>query len=145
MPTNLGNPVPRKTERDLPGLVQPEAQIWNRWRHNLPSGVINVYANVRIGRGRVGLGSFTEDETRLWLLDTQKRIDVILEFYDKMWIVELRRVAGAGALGRLMMYKLLYLDDPVLEKRIDLVLVSDSEDREVKRTATMIGIKYIVV
>ncbi|MGR3319644.1 MAG: hypothetical protein ACUZ8O_14345 [Candidatus Anammoxibacter sp.] len=145
MVTSLGDPIPRASERQLRGLVEPEASIWTRWRFSLPAGVIRIYANVRVGKGRVAEGNFTEDDRKMWLSLTQKRIDVLLEFSDKVWIVELRRVASSGALGRLMMYKQLYEEDPVLSKPVTLALVTDFKDEDVENIAFTLGVKYIVV
>lgn len=144
MPTSLGVPIPFASERQLRGLVEPEASIWTRWRFSLPVGVIRIYANVRVGKGRHAEGEFTEDERKMWLAVTQKRIDVLLEFQDRIWIVELRRIASSGALGRLLMYKLLYEEDPVIPKPVTLALVTDFKDDDVLETTKVLGIKYIV-
>lgn len=144
MPTTLGDQIPFASERQLRGLVEPEASIWTRWRFNLPVGVIRIYANVRVGKGRFAEGEFTENEKLMWLQLTQKRIDLLLEFTDKIWIVELRRIASSGALGRLLMYKRLYAEDPVIPKPVTLALVTDAKDDDVEDTAYILGINYIV-
>lgn len=144
MPTSFGEPIPYASERQLRGLVEPEASIWTRWRFSLPVGVIRIFANVRVGKGRFAEGSFTENERDMWLKVTQKRIDVFLEFQDKVWIVELRRVASSGAIGRLLMYKQLYEEDPIANKPVTLALVTDARDEDVQAIAFTLGIKYII-
>jgi len=126
-------------------MAGEDYELWKRWKPNAIKDAIALYYDVGVG----GITDVPEDTTpemaRMWLYNTQKRIDVLIETEKEWKIVELRARASSAALGRIMMYKKLWNDDPPDKRPIKLIIVSDTRDPDVLSTAELMGIEFITV
>lgn len=144
MSTFLGDVFPPIIGRRPPRVSEPETSIYQRWSKNLPAGVVRSYFDVGLGDGNPAPVGTAKNIRRMWLRNTQKRADVVLEFLDKVAIVELRSIAQSNAIGRLQLYKMLYLRDPVIGTNVEIWLVTDLFIQEVDDLAKLVGVKYII-
>lgn len=151
-----------RPDRMAPG----DYDIWLRWWPSVREGTLSLLFDVGVGSG-LPLDPLTpagallaapfdfRDLQRspkgsdgrlafMHLRNTQKRIDVIVEREDVLWIVELRFAAQASAIGRLKMYADLWARDPIIDKSVVLYLVTDRADPDVKDVAENMGMVYIV-
>ena len=145
MPTQLGtryDPIPLLRP---PGLSFFDTRIWNVALDRLRPGLLGVYYNVRVGHGRKPSPDMTDEQKKIWWQLTTKRIDALLEYRDAVWIAEIRRRAQSSAIGRLLTYKTLYDDDNPLNKRVNLMLITDDLDEDVQSLARQLHIGYINV
>lgn len=126
-------------------MSEEDYAIWQRWWPNVSRETLAVYFDVGVGQGRAPVSGGSPGEIFMWLRNNQKRIDVIIERLREVWIVELRFAAQSSAIGRLKMYELLWDQEAPIGKQTQLVLVTDSEDPDVRQTAKSLGITYIVV
>jgi hypothetical protein len=145
VPTFLGDTFPSVFRGRPPRLAEPESSIYTRFSLKIPSDVVASFFDVGLGPGKPAPLGTEENLLRMWLRNTQKRADVVLQFRDKVAIIELRTVAQSSAVGRLLLYKMLYLQDPVLGSNVELWLVTDLQDDEVEVLSNSQNIKYIVV
>lgn len=126
-------------------LAREELEIWERWWPLVREGTINLWFDVGLGPGKPVPKGVSAEMAFMWLRNTQKRADVILEKEDSVWIVEIRFAAQSSALGRLRTYKRLWDLDPLVRKPVRLLLVTNFLDEDVKGTADELGIDYQVV
>lgn len=144
MSTQLG---PRFDNRfaGTPARMSPEdLEIWRRWWPTVRDAVDEVYFDVGLGRGAPPPPLAPEPYKRMWKRNTQLRADVVMVREGKVAIAEIRYAASSNAVGRLLSYKQLYLDDPVLGRDVEMLLITNVRDENVARIAEAVGIQYIV-
>lgn len=145
MPTTLG-PAFEPSYAGLPTHISSEDySLWLRYRTRIRPEARRLYFDVRLGGdaalaagNAVGFGNF-------WYSVNAKRADVVIDYGDRVRIVELRNNAQANAVGRLLTYKLLWLQDPKLQGSPELELVSNTTDPDVAAACAAYGITYTTV
>ena len=143
MPTTLGNPYPQKWEGTPPHMSGEDLDLWHKYRVTAIQKAINIYFDVGLG-GQTEVPAGTSPEMAfMWLRNTQKRIDVLIQQETKWIIIELRARAQASAVGRLLQYFDLWKEDPPDKKTVELCLVTDTTDRDTKKLAEKLGIVFI--
>lgn len=135
LPTWNGYP-PRMSDEDY--------RIWQRWYPTIRHQVLRMWFDVGLGAGKPIPEGTTADLAFMWTRNTQKRADVIIEVAEQIWLVEIRFAAQPNAIGRLLLYLDLLEDDNPWTKPLRAILVTDQEDPEVRRSAEIRGIQYIV-
>ncbi len=145
MPTLLGTKWP-PTFDGRPTRISPEdREIWRRYWPTIQEGTLALYFDVGVGAGRPIPEDATENEAFMWLRNNQKRIDIIAERQNEVWMIELRFAAQSSAIGRLLTYRLLWSKDDPIQKPVKLYLVTNSLDTEIKEAAEISNITYLVV
>lgn len=145
MPTTLGEQYPRTWEGYPPHISQDDLDIWKRYRLFIPADTIWLYFDVGLG-GQTEVPEDTPEEMRrMWLRNTQKRIDVLAESVDTWYIIELRHYATASAAGRLLQYQDMWKKTPPDNKNVKLILVSDRLDNDLMALCGSLDIEYKVV
>lgn len=147
MSTILGDPHPLLSARRPTAMADEDWEIYKAWWPSVLDEVLQEWCNVRVGSG----APVTETPGDLpslhegWVKNTQKRIDVVALTKSEVWIIELRHAASANAIGRLLMYRDLWAEDPIWVLPVKLYLVTNWEDQDVRRLAETLGIRYVVV
>jgi len=145
MPTTLGTPFKRTWEGTPPHMSTDDQVLWNKYKTDALKNAVNIYFDVGLG-GQTDTPPGTSPEmARMWLRNTQKRIDVLIEEPNKWIILELRPRAQASAIGRLLQYFDLWKDDPPDTKPVELRLVTDTTDQDTKKLAQKLAITFITV
>lgn len=145
MPTTLGTPYSRAWEGVPPHMIAEDLTLWNKYRNTAIQKAKNLYFDVGLGgQTEVPPGTSPEMAT-MWLRNTQKRVDVLVEEENKWVIIELRARAQASAVGRILQYFNLWREDPPDDKIVELRLVTDTEDRDTKNLAERLGITFVVI
>lgn len=122
-----------------------DTTIWRKFRQTDRTPWREFLFDTGIGNGKPVGDDFTAEQKQYWLKETQKRIDVLGITADRQIIIELRNNAQPNALGRLLVYKNLYSQQPLYPLPIDLWLVTNTPDPELKAIAEPMGVRYIVV
>lgn len=119
-------------------------EIWRRWWPTVQRGALNLYFDV--GLGLPDTLPETEDSAQLagWIRNTQKRADAVIERAPEVWLIELRFNAQSSAIGRLLTYQQLLIDDNPFQKTVRPYLITNTFDSEVRRIAEALGITYLV-
>ena len=144
MPTTLGPRFPPNFSGPPPRMSREDFEIWRRWWPSVERGALALYFDV--GLGLPDQLPETDDSKQLagWIRNTQKRADVIIERAEEVWLVELRFNAQSSAIGRLLTYQQLLMDDDPFHKLTGTYLVTNKFDSEVRRIAEAFGIIYTV-
>ncbi len=145
MPTDLGVPFPPDWRGYPPHMSARDLVIWRQWYTTVARDVVHLYFDVGLGPGAVVPPRTEPALARMWVRLNQKRADVLLERVSDVVILELRASASASAVGRLLLYRRLYLQDAVLGADLKLWLVTDRIDDETRAVAEESGIQVWVV
>ena len=126
-------------------MSKEDFKIWQRWRPFALRNAIAVYYDVGLGDGKPVPQSVSPNLRKMWLKVNQKRADIIIEYHNKILLVELRFNAQLDTIGRVIGYGLLWEKNPVIKKPINYIIVTNLLDLDVKEAAETIGIDYKIV
>jgi len=82
---------------------------------------------------------------RMWRANTAKRADAIAELAREIWIIEVAQRPGLRAIGQLLTYQHLWLEDPKIDKPVRVVLVAEQFDKDLFAAAANSGILIYAV
>lgn len=145
MPTTLGQRYPVYWGGYPPHMSPEDLVLWKTYRQNIETGAVSLYFDVGLG-GQTDIPPGTSPEMAImWLRNTQKRIDVLIETSQDWIITELRHNATSSAVGRLLQYRELWNEDPPDSKPVRLRLVTDMGDSDLQKLCERVGIEYIKI
>lgn len=146
MPTQLGDPYSVLWRGKYPAMLKEDYPVWEKFLTQNINLFVHLYYNVRLG------GVIPEDPTipdkdkQMYYNNTAKRIDVLAELDDEIWIIEVAATPGLRALGQLTTYVALWYEDPKINKPARGVLVCQSVDEDLKRSIERYGmyVRYAI-
>lgn len=145
MPTQLGPPFAVDFDGIPPHMSTEDHVIWLIYRRTIPLDAQRLYFDVRLGADDKRNAHVDPAIAKMWWEANAKRADVLIEFPERIEIIELRTNALPNAVGRLLTYRMLWNDDPAIAKPMQMTLVTDHEDQDVRRLCTANQIGYTVV
>jgi hypothetical protein len=143
MASILGPAYPPDWQGRPAGMSKEDYAIWTRYQPTARSAFTDLYFNVRLGWGDQPV---QEDDAKLrdaWYDLNAKRADVVATTTNGPWIIELRHMANANAIGRLLQYRQLWMRDPPLPGAVVLVLVTDRHDPDLIDLGRSMAIQVI--
>jgi hypothetical protein len=144
MPTVLG-PKYSVEWRGRPGhMLRVDVPIWYSFLEEHKEKFIALYYDCLLGGPGFTPANYAEKLRDMWKYLGSKRADVIAETKDEIWIIEVTNDVKVKAMGQLMMYKSLWLDDPKSTKPVKIILVCDYEDSTILAAASYYGIRTFV-
>ena len=144
MPTTLGQKYLPTWDGVPPHMSPEDYEIWKRYRPTIIRDAQAIYYDVGIG-GQITVPPGTTPEmAAMWFRNTQKRIDVLLDYGIGWIIVELRFNASSSAIGRLLHYRDLWNADPPDKRPLLLRLVTNRDDPEIRALAQKLDINYVI-
>lgn len=145
MATELGREFLPITIISPPHMAAEDVSLYYRWAPNGLMGALRQFFDVGLGAGpEIPKGTSPAME-RMWVRVNQKRADAIVEYPGKVSIIEFRYDATPNVFGRLITYDMLWKDDPVIAKNIELVVVTNREDPVMQRVADSLNVVLIVL
>lgn len=145
MPTDLGQSFAPTWAGTPPGMSEIDTQLWHRWRSKGLVNALQLFFNVRLGADGPMPKELSKKDIEFWYTYVAKRADAIVEYDDHITIIELRDEANANAVGRLMMYKMLWDRDPKINKPIKLLIVTNRYDADTQTLAEAQGMEIAIV
>lgn len=145
MPTNLGRPFMPVITRIPPHMSPEDIVIYRRWAISGLKNALRQYFDVSLGLIDVPDSTASPEIKAMWVRLNQKRVDAIIEYEDHIKLIEFRHNATPNAIGRVLAYKMLWKDDPVIPKPFKMAIVSNRYDKEVDRLSIAMDIIYEVV
>jgi hypothetical protein len=129
------------TQKRFLHMLPAESQLWSAWLSRYGQGWKNYRYDVHVGEG-ITVGPEYDIMTQgLAKALTQKRIDVVAERGNKVWIFEIKVQAALSALGQLLGYKTLYEKTQKDVREIRLAVVTDQVLPDDRYTFEAHGIK----
>lgn len=145
MPTILKQPFSPDFGGQPPRMSTEDSVIWFSWYPTLNPKPQRLYFDVGLGNGRPFPAGGDESLRSMFLSNSQKRADVVMEFPDRWRIVELRDSAQSNAVGRLALYRELWKLDPPDRRPLELFLVTNNADPDLQLLTNPALITYIVL
>lgn len=145
MPTNLGPKYSIEWEGMPPHMLPRDYPVWLRFLKQYRDEFLWFFYDVFVGGPVLTPEQEKDPMWRMWRANTAKRIDALGEKPDQVWIIEVTTNPGMRALGQLLTYQHLWLEDPKIEKIERLVLVTENIDTDIMAAAGRLGIMVFVV
>jgi len=145
MPTTLGKPFSLDWRGDPPHMLQPDIPVWYRWLDKYKSEILRLWYDSYLGGPILTPEDAKDPYKRMWRATVCKRTDAIAETKDEVWLIEVSAYPGMRALGQLITYQTLWLEDPKINKPERLLLVGESIDQDDTAAYGKMGVLFYVV
>lgn len=125
-------------------LTHADWLLWQQVKAEIIQDATSLYYDVGLGAGGTIPENTPERMARMWTKNTQKRADIIISTPTRWQIVEVRTNAGSGAIGSLLLYEHLFLEEKRDNKPTKKILVTDRDDADLRALARSYDIDYIL-
>ena len=145
MPTELGNVYGLAWRGRPPHMLDLDVPIWYRFLDKYGSAFLALHYDCLLGGPFHTPQQEADPMWRMWRYNTSKRADAIANLSSEVWIIEVSASPGLRAVGQLLVYKSLWLEDPKILKPIQLVLVAAQIDADLAGACSASGIQIYIV
>jgi len=113
-------------------MLPAEVRRWDAFlaQHGMPVGRISY--DVHLGDGAAGDPAWPAWMAAMVRSLSTHRVDVLIERRDEVVIVEVKSIAGMGAVGQLLGYEALWLRDRGTERPVRLLLVCERMEADMR-------------
>ena len=140
MPTELGQKYSITWRGAPPHMLAPDIPVWYRFLETYGDLFVNLYYDCLLGGPTLSPKQAEDPFWRMWRANTAKRADAIAELENEVWIIEVSMRPGLRAVGQLMVYLSLWMEDPVIIKPEKSLLVCEEVDTDLISAAARFGI-----
>lgn len=133
MPTDLGEPFPITWRGDPQQMLPPDVPLWHLFLDHHAWEFERFFYNVRVGGPDISLIEGDLAIAKMWYAATAKRIDVIAEKKNELWIIEVASAPYIRAVGQCVSYPFLWNQDPKIDKPAKMVLLCYHLDADLER------------
>ena len=145
MPTILGPKYPTDWRGKPPHMLAPDIPIWYRFLKEWSGHFVSLYYDCLLGGPAMVEDDNKDPMAHMWRALTSKRADAIAELENEVWLIEVSAYPGMRALGQLLTYHTLWIQDPKIDKPVIMVLVADQVDRDVRLSYRPYGVQLYLV
>ncbi len=145
MPTELGEPFEITWRGHPPQMLPPDVPLWHAYLDKSAGQFLRFYYNVRVGGPDISKLKVDLSLAKMWYASTAKRIDVIGERADEIWIIEVASSPYLRAVGQCLSYKFLWEEDPKIDKPAKAVLLCYFLDSDLQRILKHYGVHIITI
>ena len=145
MPTELGDPFAITWRGDPPQLLPPDKPLWGLFLDKYAAQFERFYYNVRVGGPDISKVKADYAMAKMWYASTAKRIDVLAERTDEIWIIEVASSPYLRAVGQILSYHFLWDLDPKINKPVKDVLLCYNIDSDLRKVLTQYKVQIITI
>jgi hypothetical protein len=135
---------PYKILAKYPHMMPQDVDVWEAYIHKNPNAFGTVEYDLKVGKGAEVDTNAPENMQRDHTILTQKKIDAVGYNTGEVWIIEVKPIANARALGQILTYIKLYKDEHGERDKIEGMIVCYEVEREMdalfKEHGILIGI-----
>lgn len=140
MPTTLGQSFSVDWRGNPPHMLFPDIPVWYSWLEKYGHIIKNLYYDCLLGGPWLPEGYLDDPMTYQWAYNISKRADAIAELENEVWIIEVSTSPGLRAVGQIMSYLSLWVEDPKIMKPEKGILVCTDVDTDLLSSAARYGI-----
>ena len=145
MPTLLGKPYATDWRGVPPHMLETDIPVWYRFLEKWGHIFTNLYYDCLLGGPLLTPEQLKDRYWQMWRANTSKRADAIAELPEEVWVIEVARRPGLRAVGQLMVYINLWIEDPAILKPEKPILVCEEVDTDLIASAARYGIRTHVM
>ena len=127
-----------------PHFLAADTDVWTRYLADPIVPIKEVWYDVHVGGAVQLLPDADEMDRRIAAGVTRKRIDVVAKVGAGFWIIEVKPVAGMVAIGQIIIYTRLFLQEFQVTGEVFPVIIADEVDQDVAPEIDSLGVVVIV-
>ena len=130
----------------MPMKMSPrDLELWIRFQNYYFDKFDRFYFDVLVGEPVIETTYETEAMKAMIEQSSRLRIDAVGERKDEYWLIEFRPNAAPGAIGSILTYKTLWEAEPLDDRIVTPVIVTDNTNRNITKVAAILNIILILV
>lgn len=126
-------------------MLKEDIPVWYRFLEKWGHFFTALYYDVLLG----GIWLTPEQEKDpmwvMWRSNTAKRADAVAVLPNSLWIIEVAKSPGLRAVGQLLVYQSLWIEDPKILIPEELILVCQVVDQDLIAAAARHAIRTYVM
>jgi len=126
-------------------MLEPDIPVWWRFLETWGPQIKTLYYDCLLGGPFLTPEEEKDPLKKSWRYTNSKRPDAIAETKNEVWIIEVAAFPGLRAMGQLITYQALWLEDPKIEKIERPVLVVETLDTDLGAAIAKMGALIFVV
>lgn len=128
-----------------PHMLPAETRRWDLFlaQHGMPEGEVSY--DVHLGEGAPIDPSWPGWMAGMVKTLSTHRVDVVIERPDEVVIVEVKGVAGMGAVGQLVGYEALWMKERGVDRAVRLLLVCERVEADMLSVFDWYGIEVVEI
>ena len=145
MPTEIGPSYSVLWRGKPPHMLAPDIPVWYRFLDEWKDHFINLYYDSLLGGPLLSPEERKDPMKRMWRALICKRTDAIAELKNEVWLIEVADHPEMRAVGQLITYEALWIEDPKIHKPHRKVLVANSIDPDIAAGLGKVGVMLYLV
>ena len=145
MPTILGPEYSTAWRGKPPHMLAPDIPVWYRFLDQYAHNFIKLYYDSLLGGPKLTDDEELDRYNRMWRALVAKRTDAIAELKDQCWLIEVAEHPEMRAVGQLITYQALWLEDPKIDKPPRKILVAHSIDPDIATGLRSVDVTLYIV
>lgn len=126
-----------------PHMLAEDTEVWSKYLADPVHPIKEVWYDVHVGKPVQGLRADDELGMRIAAGITRKRIDVVARVGGGFWVIELKPFAGMVALGQILSYTRLFIEEYRPEESVLSVIVCNAVDDDLVDEFEAVGVLVI--
>jgi hypothetical protein len=145
MPTDLGEPFDITWRGDPEQMLPPDVPLWHLFLDRYAANFQRFFYNVRVGGPDMTNIVADEAMKKMWYDVNAKRMDVLAEKLEEIWIIEVTSGPDMNTVGECLSYKLLWDEDPKISKPTKTVLVCYDLNLDLEKVLKHYGVTIVTM
>jgi len=126
-----------------PHMLSEDTAVWTKYLESPVAPITEVWYDVHVGRAVPLPAGSSDMERRIAAGITRKRIDVVARVASALWVIEIKPFAGMQALGQILSYHRLFVEEFRPACEVLPVIICDLADEDLLGSFTGLGLIVI--
>ncbi len=128
---------------NYPHFMAGDSGVWTRYLKSPVAPISEVWYDVHVGKGIAPVDPADEMGAKIGAGLGKKRIDVVAKVRGGFWVIELKPFANMSALGQIIAYTKMFIDEFEVDGQVVPVIIADMFDQDVIEIMISMGITAI--
>jgi len=128
---------------NYPHMLAEDRDIWSKFLQTNEYQIDRVWYDVHCGLGLPVPQGATAMEYKIAQGVTRKRIDVVCSVKNEIWVVEIKPYANMKALGQIVTYKKLFIEEYIVMGKIVPVILCWTIDPDIVPIIKGFGVRVL--
>jgi len=128
-----------------PHMLTEDTEVWSKYLADPVHPIKEVWYDVHVGQGMLLPVGAPDIDKRIARGISRKRIDVVARVGGGLWVVEIKPFASMLALGQILSYTRLFIEEYRPDEEVRPVIVCDAIDGDLLDEFEALGVVVIEV
>lgn len=128
-----------------PHMLAEDTAVWSKYLADPVIAIREVWYDVHVGQGMLLPVGASDLDKRIAAGVSRKRIDVVADVQGVLWVIEVKPAANMVALGQVLSYTRLFIEEYRPTQEVRAVVVCDRIDEDLLDEFEADGVMVITV